>query len=483
MKQSSFGISRWEEGRGSCWLWVMVFILIGKGSAEARFASQFSLSAGEEYTDNVFFSEHKQSDFITEITPTLGLIYQPSSTSASKFTVDINAPAEIFARHSELNNIGDRLSLRTRFDYPYSRRLSFAFTDCLGRLGQARNGGSGDARRGDGFGGGGGSGSLSGLGGVTGQGQSGGCGGSGGFGGAGSGGSQSLTNEGQLVTSGEVLENSFDASGTFLATPTLRLRGAYRWRYIAFFGEGGTETSQGGEFEASYSKWQQHNLRARFRIEFLKSRNGESNTIYDIDVGDDFFSTRKIQITPTLTLSVATGISLASGDSNFRLDHKLDAHLIKLWRTAEFEVGVRRGLTGSFGVGGPSYTTSFFSYFTVLLTRRLSAFASVDYSMFNTDQQNFNIFIAGAGIQYNIFYWLSANLVYTYSRGNPQGSSANSTSSLQGNTDSNAVFIFLSAAFDLWPQLGFGRGRGGIQALPAAFPGGALSPSSSKPTP
>ena len=160
MKPYSFGMSHWEERRGGCWLWVMVIILIGKGSAEARFASQFSLSTGEEYTDNVFFSENKQSDFITVITPTLGLIYQPSSTSASKFTADLNVPAEIFARHSELNNIGDRLSLRTRFNYPYSRRLSFVFTDCLGRLGQARNGGFGDARQGEGFGGGGASGSL-----------------------------------------------------------------------------------------------------------------------------------------------------------------------------------------------------------------------------------------------------------------------------------------------------------------------------------
>jgi len=477
MRQNSFRMSHWEERRGSCWLWVMVLILMGKGSAEARFASQFSLSTGEQYTDNVFFSENKQYDFITEITPTLRLIYQPSAIPASMLTADINAPAEIFARHSELNNIGNRLSLRTQFNYPYSRRLSFAFTDCLGRLGKARNGGSGDARSGDGSGGGGTIGSL------AGQGQSGGCGGSGGFGGAGSGGSQSLANEGELVTTGEVLENTFDASSTFLATPTLTLRGAYKWRYIAFFDEGGKETSQGGEFEASYSKWQQHNLRAKFRIEFLKSRDGENDTIFDIDAGDDFLSTRQIQLTPTLTLSAATGISLSTGNSKFRLEHKLNARLVKLWRTAQFEVGVRRGLTGSFGVGGPSFTTSFFSHFTVLLTRRLNAFASVDYSMFNTDQQNFNTFIAGAGISYNIFYWLSANLAYTYRRANPEGSSSNSNSSLQGKTDSNAVFLFLSATFDIWPHLGLGRGQGGFQASPAASPGGTSSPSSATPTP
>lgn len=448
----------------------MIFVLVGKGNSEARLASQLSLSVGEEYTDNVFFSENKRHDLITVITPTLGLIYQPSSISASRFTADINAPAEIFARHSELNNIGDRLSLRTRFTYPYSRRLSFEFTDCLGRLGQARNGGSGDARRGEGFGGGGENSGLGSFEGGRGQGQSGGCGGSGGFGGAGSGGSQSLANEGELVTSGELLENNFEASSTFLLMPTLNLRGTYEWRYVAFIDAGGKETSHSGEFEASYSKWRQHNLRARYRIEFLKSRNGETDTIHDFDIGDDFLSTRQIRLTPTLTLSAATGISLATGDSKFRLQHKLDIRLLKLWRTATFEVGVRRGLTGSFGVGGPSFTTSFFSHFAISLTRRLNAFVSADYSMFDTDQEDFNTFIAGAGIQYSIFYWLSANLAYTYRRADTEGSSSRSTFLQQGKADSSSVFLMLSAAFDIWPQVGFGRNLGGLQNLPSASP-------------
>ncbi|NOT54883.1 MAG: hypothetical protein HOP18_09785 [Deltaproteobacteria bacterium] len=443
--------------RGRCWLWVVVFVLIGRASAEARLASQLSLSVGEEYTDNVFFSAQKQHDLITVVTPTLSLIYQPSATSGSRFTVDINAPAEIFARHSELNNIGDRLSLRARFSYPYSRRLSFEFTECLGRLGQARNGGIGDVRRDEGSGSGGGSGSSGGFGGGRGQGQSGGCGGGGGFGGGESGSSQSLGNEGELVTSGELLENNFEASGRFLTTPNLSLRGMYEWRYVSFIDTGGRETSHAGEFEATYSRWRQHNLRARYRIEFLKSRNGETDMIHDVDIGDDFLSTQQIRLTPTLTLSASTGISLATGGGKFRLGNKSDVRLFKLWQTAAFEIGMRRGLTGSFGVGGPSFTTSFFSHFTISLTRRLNAFVAADYSMFDTDEEDFNTFIAGAGFSYNIFYWLSANLAYSYRRATPEGNSLSSTSSLQGKSNSNTVFLMFSAAFDLWPNLGLGR--------------------------
>ena len=449
----------------------MVFILIGKGSAEARFASQFSLSAGEQYTDNVFFSEPKQYDFITVITPTLGLIYQPSSTSASKFTADLNVPAEIFARHSALNNIGDQLSLRSRLDYPYSRRLSFELTDCLGRLGKARNGEFGNTQ-GGGFGG------TGSLGNFSGRGNSGGCGGSGGFGEGGllSRGNQSSLNEAGLITTGETIENSFDANGQFLYTPNLTFRSLYQWRYLAFIDAGGKEMSHAGAIEGRYSGWLHQNLSARFTLEYIKSRNGDTNLVPNIDIGDDFISSRKIQLTPTLTLSVSNGIGLLT-QSKFPIKHNLNVSLMKLWQRATFQTDVRRGITGSYGASGPSYTTSFFSNFTILLTRRLNMFASVGYSMFDTDQGNFNTFIAGAGIRYNIFYWLSVNLAYTYRRANPEGGSLNSTSSLQGKTDSNAVFIMFSAAFDIWPHLGLGRGQYGIQAFPAAPPGGALSPS------
>jgi hypothetical protein len=286
-----------------------------------------------------------------------------------------------------------------------------------------------------------------------------------------------------LVTSGEILENSFESSGDFLFTPKLSLRGAYQWRYIAFVDAGGREASYGGEVEASYRIWRQHTLRAQYRIEFLKSRNGETNVIHDVDFGNGFFSDKLIHLTPTLTLSGSTGLSFSTEKGKFRPEHKLDVYLKKIWRTAEFEIGARRGLTGSFGVGGLSFTTSFFSHFTLSLTRRLNTFVAADYSMFNTDQEDFNTFIAGAGIGYSIFSWLSANLAYTYRQTIPDGSSSSSTSSFQGKTDSNTVFLMLSAAFDLWPQLGLGRNMGGIQGLPAASPSGISSPSSTTPLP
>ena len=44
----------------------------------AAFASQFSLSVGEQYSDNIFFEKKKEHDFVTIITPTLTLFYAPA---------------------------------------------------------------------------------------------------------------------------------------------------------------------------------------------------------------------------------------------------------------------------------------------------------------------------------------------------------------------------------------------------------------------
>src|SRR5262245_35346908 len=119
--------------------------------ATARFESRFSLSTAEEYNDNIFFSEQKTHDFVTFLTPALHFLYQPQFRANSLFTVDINAPAEIYARNNDQTNFGDRFSLRADYNYPYSQQLTFRITDCVARLGETRLSVF-EQRRGGGFG-------------------------------------------------------------------------------------------------------------------------------------------------------------------------------------------------------------------------------------------------------------------------------------------------------------------------------------------
>ncbi len=119
-------------------LLVLICISFFNRDAEAQFLTQFSLTVGEEYNDNIFFSRQREHDFITHIIPTFSLIYQPDTTAAPTFKLDISPIGQIFARHSSENNFGDNFSLDGQYRYTPSPRLSFAFTDTLQLQGAAR---------------------------------------------------------------------------------------------------------------------------------------------------------------------------------------------------------------------------------------------------------------------------------------------------------------------------------------------------------
>src|SRR5882672_8382638 len=105
---------------------------------EAGFLGRFSLSTAEQYSDNILFSEKKESDFVTIATPTLSFAYKPSWQTVPNLTASLSTSAEYFAQHSNLNNFGDNVRANVNYFYPYSPRLDFALTDSLQRQGQSR---------------------------------------------------------------------------------------------------------------------------------------------------------------------------------------------------------------------------------------------------------------------------------------------------------------------------------------------------------
>src|SRR5712691_5029615 len=121
----------------SCILIVIAIVcLLYSDIAQAAFASRFSLTGGELYTDNLFFtSKDKQHDFVTTITPSLSLLYAPEGQTIPTLNLNISPSGVIFARHSQLNNFGDNLNVSGGYTYQYSPRLTFNVSDVLGRQG------------------------------------------------------------------------------------------------------------------------------------------------------------------------------------------------------------------------------------------------------------------------------------------------------------------------------------------------------------
>jgi hypothetical protein len=82
-----------------------------------------SLAVGEKYTDNLFGTAHNhQSDFITQITPGLGLSYE---TTPFKLSVGYTATGEIYADNSDLDNFGDNQTGTLALDYRPDERWHF----------------------------------------------------------------------------------------------------------------------------------------------------------------------------------------------------------------------------------------------------------------------------------------------------------------------------------------------------------------------
>ncbi len=412
-------------------LCVLVSTVTLSEDTHAGFASRFSFSLGEEYNDNIFFLEKKTHDFVTNITPTLNLFYLPSPGGPSTFKSSITSPGQIFARQSELNNFGDNVSLNTGYTYLYSPRLTFHLSDSLQRIGETRTSGS-TAQ------------ATQQVPSLPTQFPS-------------PGGTASLPasqSAGDLVSRGDTIANFISARTTFLYAPNISLTGGYSAAHKAFLDQGGSDTTQSVDVRGVYKWQQQHNLHIGYSINIINSRNGDDNVIHNFDIGDDYFSTFKIKLDPTLTLSASSGISLNTGSSGSRVVNNLNLSLIKIWQTAQFTAGLRRGLTGSLGVSGLSETTSLFSNYNIRLTRFLTGIVGANYSFFDTDDVDFSILQASAGFQYWITSWLSSNLRYSH-RLRDGGSGAAATDlGTSAKVQSNSVFLSLTANFDIWPNLG-----------------------------
>ena len=418
---------------GICFSGVLFFQLFAIALVDfvgADFASRFSLTLGEEYNDNIFFSKRREHDFITQITPTLTFVYQPAAATAPTLKFDISPTAQVFARHPEENNFGRNTALGGGYTFAYSPRLTFNLTESFQLLGETRSLGTGTFSRT--------------IAPTTPTGPP----------APGLSPSQSV---GNFISNGDTLSNAFSVQGNYLFNPNVTFSGHYANAYSRFLDAGGSEVSNEIGVRGVYKWRQDHNLHAGYTIGLLSPRDGGNNVIHTFDIGDDFFSSTLIQLTPTLTLSGSTGISLNTGRDGPRIANNSTVTLIKLWETASFTAGFRKGLTNSFGVSGVSDTMTLFSTYNIHLSERLTGGANVDYSRYDTDDTDFNTLQASLNLRYAMTSWLCPNLRFSHQRLVGGSGGRNTIIGTNGNIYGNSVFLSISAHFDVWPSLGLPR--------------------------
>lgn len=392
--------------------------------AGAGIASGFSLLLGEQYNDNILFEKDKEPDFITLIAPTFSVWYSPPGQTTPIFTADLIPVGQLFARHSNESNFGDNVALKTTYTYYHSPRFTLSAGDTLSHLGQTRvlSGGLSKLQ----------STGLPLLGAKVAN--------------------PFFQSQGDFLSNGKAINNHFFLRGEFNYNSKIDFVGYFSAGYTRFLDQSGSDLSQDVGVRGVYKWNNEHNPHFGYSIRFIKSHDGHRNIVHRIDIGDDFFSSAKIRLDPTLTLSATTGIDLNTGGDGPAVTNSTSITLTKVWEAASLKAGVSRELTPSFGVAGISNTTRFFSEFRTRITERLSGFASVNYSLFDTKEVNFNTFEAFSGVAYWLTRWLSANFYYAHVW-TDSGSGAASTDLLtSGKIDSNTVGLVFTVNFNIWPS-------------------------------
>jgi hypothetical protein len=398
--------------------------------AKAGFAGRFSLSVGEEYSDNIFFEQKKEHDFATVIKPTFSILYAPFGQTTPIFSADFTPEAQIFARHSEDSNFGKNLTFNTEYTHHYSPRLIFYLRDTLRRLGETRSGSSGFTRESI----------LPPSGGGT-------------------GGPPTLQRFGDFVSNENEIWNEISTRGIYTYSPNISFTGGYAFGYRSYLDTGGNDIWHRVGGRGVYRYRDEHNLHFGYSADIIKSRDGDNNIVHNIDIGDDYFSSLKLNLDPTLTVFASTGIGIVTGDGGVRLANRVNLSVTKLWQTATLIVGANKGITPSLGVAGVSDTTSFFANFNIRFTELLSAYVNSDFSFYDTEDGNFKTFTAGTGLRYRISSWLSSELRYTHRWEDDAGSAATCNNCVQsGRISSNSIALTFTANFDVWPTRGFARG-------------------------
>lgn len=432
--------------------------------AEADFASKFSLTVGELYTDNIFFSNtNKDHDFVTTIVPTLSLYYAPAGEAAPTLNLNISPSGAIFARHSQLNNFGDGGSLSGGYTYRYSPRLEFHVSDVASRQGAYQLGPL-----------------ASGVfnvpnpptsppppgGTLPGQGN------------------QPLSS---FFLAGSTISNNLSFQGTYQYKEGTSLTASYSNTFDKFLDAGGTDLYQNFAFLGTYNWGRGHNLFASYSISYYNPRSGRSSVFHNFNFGDSYFSSNvipltptaslttvqgvsggtggtagsganvlNVQLTPTLNLAASTGLSINPSGNGPPVTNNTNITITKLWERATLAGAFDHGLTPSYGVSGLSTTTSLSSWFNMQLTERISTLANVYYSFYNTNDGNFSTFSVSAGVQYPLTPWLSSTLFYNYRWADTSSQAARTSDNLlqKGLVRANSVYLTLTTYFDVWPNVG-----------------------------
>jgi len=402
--------------------WVLVQAMLGVGlvcafaervAADGPLVVTPYIAMSEQYNDNIYFTSNHTGDFVTSITPGLGLQYQQPRLVLS---LSGGTSALIYAQQTSQNNIAGAQSGALSATYQASERLSLSVSDSVSRVSQTRTGAQPNGP-------------------VTTPPPA----------------EQPSPDIGvsTLLPRGDALTNSFTGGAGYQLAPRWTGSAHYSNSVSTFTNPGGQNVTHQILGGLTYGWSPTLSLNGFFSYQRLILSQATDTETYSPTAGFSY------AYDPTVSLSASAGayinrpLQISVGNNkSASIGPTFNLTAAKAFEHGALTLTASQGITTSAGVAGVSQTRSVSLGYSTTLAQYLNGSIATSYSNFDTGLTSFQVFQLYTSLSYPVWQYINAGLSYSYRLSNSDQTVPGRISA--GTVDGNIVQLYISASYPVW---------------------------------
>lgn len=381
-----------------------------------------SVSLAESFTDNVEFDEDDHGDAITRLRLGLQFLYE---TESSLTTLNAGASAFYRTRSDQATiNLGEAQRLGIVSGYDYSERLKLTLNDQFGRRGTntrdlafinapfTPNTPDDEDPSGD-----------------------------------------NPSDVNLILPRDNAIYNSLAVTAIYRTAPLWTTTLQYTNGVSSFTndsddeddGSDGTNVSQSLLLNLGRQMSEVLTINGRLRYQYLYASDARDSDTYSLTAGPTYRPAPQwnvsAQVGGSLNREIKTGDLRGAANVILNVSRTLENSLLI--------AGIRNGFTPSAGIGGASQTFNAYAGYNRRLTEFLNGTLNLNYSRFDTSDNQFDVLSLQAGLFYTIWRNISASLYYAY-RWRNADEEVDGVFDEAGVVDANVISLQISWSSPLW---------------------------------
>lgn len=371
------------------------------------------ISVGEQYNDNVFFTQSPVADYITSVSPGVSLEYRGPSLTLSLLG---NTSMQFFARQTSQNNLAKTQLGTLVASYKASPRLDLDFSDRIARVGATRTDSGPNPTE------------------TAGE-------------------PSPADTVSTVLPRGDVFSNSFSASARYALDPRWSATALYSNGFGDFTNPNARDLRNSAGLHIGYSWSPTLSLRAAYSYTAFNVSRGTDTESQSVTVGAGY------KYSPVWVATASAGVFVnrplesipgpsPSNNISTRVGPTFSLLLTRTFESSSASAGASQVITTSAGVAGVSITRAAFLSYDIELLESLAGSLSTSYSHFDTTQTTFNVLQFKANLSWPVWRRVRAGFSYSYRMREASQSVPNVLEA--GAIHGNLVLVYISAYYPVW---------------------------------